>query len=76
MGAGDGPVLARPVRRPRLPEWAALAVHDGEALRHEPLRLTVMIEAPKKAITDVLQRHDAVRALFDNGWLHLFALAA
>lgn len=50
------------------------AVHDGAALAHEPLRLSVLIEAPRSAIAGVLARHDAVRALFDNGWLHLFAL--
>jgi uncharacterized protein YbcC (UPF0753/DUF2309 family) len=51
------------------------AVHDGETLAHEPLRLTVMIEAPQEAISAVLARHANVKALFDNGWLHLFALA-
>jgi len=50
------------------------AVHDGDRLVHDPLRLTVLIEAPREAILDVLSRHDAVRALFDNGWLHLLAL--
>ena len=50
------------------------SVHDGEAYAHEPLRLSVCIEAPRQAICDVLSRHDNVRALFDNGWLHLFAL--
>jgi hypothetical protein len=25
-------------------------------------------------MSDVLRRHDGVRALFDNRWLHLFAL--
>jgi uncharacterized protein YbcC (UPF0753/DUF2309 family) len=50
------------------------SVHDGDAYAHEPLRLSVCIEAPRQAITDVLRRHDNVRALFDNGWLHLFAL--
>ncbi len=55
--------------------WPALAiVHDGSGFVHEPLRLTVAIEAPKEAITDILRRHPQVRALFDNGWLHLFAL--
>jgi uncharacterized protein YbcC (UPF0753/DUF2309 family) len=49
-------------------------VHDGETLAHEPLRLTVMIEAPQEEITAVLARHANVKALFDNGWLHLFAL--
>jgi uncharacterized protein YbcC (UPF0753/DUF2309 family) len=50
------------------------SVHDGEAFIHEPLRLSVCIEAPRKAMTDILKRHDGVRALFDNRWLHLFAL--
>ena len=50
------------------------AVHDGKALAHEPLRLSVMIEAPRAAIIDVLERHPQVRDLFDNGWLHLFTL--
>ncbi|WP_366653790.1 DUF2309 domain-containing protein [Fodinicurvata sp. EGI_FJ10296] len=57
--------------RPGLP-WQA--VHDGERLVHDPLRLSVMIEAPQSAIADVLDRHPDVQALFDNGWLHLFAL--
>jgi len=50
------------------------SVHDGERLVHEPLRLSVCIEAPRDAIGEILSRHDNVRALFDNGWLHLFAL--
>ena len=50
------------------------SVHDGADLAHEPLRLTVIVEAPQKAINDILARHDGVRALFDNRWLHLLAL--
>lgn len=50
------------------------AVHDGERLVHEPLRLSVMIEAPREQILKVLEKHPDVRALFDNGWLHLFVL--
>jgi uncharacterized protein YbcC (UPF0753/DUF2309 family) len=50
------------------------SVHDGEALAHEPLRLSVCIEAPAEAMTEILARHDEVRALFDNGWLHLFQI--
>lgn len=52
------------------------AVHDGVGLAHEPLRLSVLIEAPREAISAILARHDGVRALFDNGWMHLFALEA
>jgi uncharacterized protein YbcC (UPF0753/DUF2309 family) len=50
------------------------SVHDGERLMHEPLRLSVLIEAPREAMADILDRHPQVRALFDNRWLHLFAL--
>jgi uncharacterized protein YbcC (UPF0753/DUF2309 family) len=50
------------------------SVHDGARLMHEPLRLTVCIAAPHEAMTEILARHDGVRALFDNRWLHLFAL--
>ena len=50
------------------------SVHDGEAHAHEPLRLSVCVEAPREAMSEVLRRHEGVRALFDNGWLHLFAL--
>lgn len=50
------------------------SVYDGEKLAHDPLRLSVCIEAPREAITDVLAKHDGVRALFDNSWLHLFRL--
>lgn len=50
------------------------SVHDGNKLVHEPVRLTVCIEAPIAAMTNILARHDNVRALFDNRWLHLIAL--
>jgi uncharacterized protein YbcC (UPF0753/DUF2309 family) len=50
------------------------SVHDGECLAHEPLRLSVCIEAPLEAMTEILERHAGVRALFDNRWMHLFAL--
>ncbi len=50
------------------------SVHDGNEIVHEPLRLTVCIEAPCEAMTAILDRHPQVRALFDNRWLHLFAL--
>ncbi len=50
------------------------AVHDGARAVHDPLRLTVMIEAPAEAITAILSRHPGVRTLFDNGWLHLMTL--
>lgn len=63
---GNGGVL-----RGGLP-WQS--VHDGDALVHTPLRLTVCVEAPRDAITAVLARHEGVRALFDQRWLHLLAM--
>ncbi|GHE04214.1 hypothetical protein U879_06950 [Defluviimonas sp. 20V17] len=59
--------------RPGLP-WQSL--HDGAGLRHDPVRLAVVIEAPEAAISGVLDRHPGVRALFDNGWLSLHAMDA
>lgn len=50
------------------------SVHDGEKLVHDPVRLSVCIEAPRDAIAHILSRHPGVKALFDNQWLHLFAL--
>ncbi|TVR09573.1 MAG: DUF2309 domain-containing protein [Salinarimonadaceae bacterium] len=50
------------------------AVHDGEKLAHEPLRLTVLVEAPREAVIDILERHPPVRDLFENGWLHLLLM--
>lgn len=50
------------------------SVHDGEDYAHDPLRLSVCIEAPREAMSEILARHAQVRALFDNGWLHLFSL--
>lgn len=63
---GNGGIL-----RAGLP-WQS--VHDGESYAHDPLRLSVCIEAPREAMTDILEKHEGVRALFDNRWLHLFAL--
>jgi uncharacterized protein YbcC (UPF0753/DUF2309 family) len=50
------------------------SVRDGVGLQHEPLRLSVLVAAPCAAIGDILARHPGVAALFDQGWMHLFAL--
>lgn len=52
------------------------SLHDGERWVHTPLRLSVVIEAPRSAIEAVLEKHDKVRGLVDQGWLDLFALDA
>ncbi len=48
------------------------SLHDGERWVHEPLRLTVVIDAPAEAIERVLHQHAVVRQLVDHGWLHLW----
>lgn len=50
------------------------SVHDGEKLVHEPLRLSVVIEAPIDAINAVIAKHAMVRDLADHKWLQLFAI--
>ena len=52
------------------------SVHDGKDFVHEPLRLTVCVDAPCDAIDAILSRHADVRALFDSRWLHLLAFDA
>jgi len=50
------------------------SVHDGERFQHEPVRLNVIVEAPTAALDDIIARHDHVRHLVENGWLHLLAM--
>jgi uncharacterized protein YbcC (UPF0753/DUF2309 family) len=59
--------------RPGLP---LQSIHDGTALVHEPMRLNAVIEAPVDAMSDIIARHDGLRALLDNGWVHLFQIDA
>ncbi len=48
------------------------SLHNGQRWVHEPLRLTVVIDAPQQAIDAVIARHPVVRQLLDNAWLHLW----
>lgn len=50
------------------------SVHDGEQLQHEPLRLSVIIEAPREAIMEVVENHRNVRDLVDGTWISLTAI--
>ncbi len=50
------------------------SIHDGENWQHEPLRLNVVIEAPLEAMNTILEKHQSVRDLCDNGWLNLMAM--
>jgi uncharacterized protein YbcC (UPF0753/DUF2309 family) len=53
---------------------ALQSLHDGRNWIHEPIRLTVIIEAPQSAIDDVIAHHEKVRELVENAWVHLFQI--
>lgn len=50
------------------------SVHDGSKLIHEPLRLSVYIEAPQAEIDKIIANHAVVSELVDNHWLYIFAI--
>ena len=50
------------------------SVHDGIRYQHHPLRLLVLLAAPRSAIKSILSKHPDVADLVANGWLHLLAL--
>lgn len=53
--------------------WESL--HDGESFVHDPIRLTAVIAAPRDAVKEIIRRHEAVRQLVTNGWMHLLVIA-
>ncbi len=48
------------------------SLYIGEQLVHEPLRLTVVIDASAANIERIIGKHTTVKQLVDNGWLHLW----
>jgi uncharacterized protein YbcC (UPF0753/DUF2309 family) len=50
---------------------AMQSVHDGERWMHDPLRLSVFIEAPAAAIDAIIAKHGMVRDLVEHEWLFL-----
>ncbi|MFZ5960452.1 YbcC family protein [Pseudomonas knackmussii] len=50
------------------------SLHDGQRWVHRPLRLCVVIEAPRNMIDKVIDKHEVVRHLVDHGWLYLLRL--
>ena len=47
------------------------SVHDGDRWRHEPVRLSVVIDAPQQRIEAVLAEQPDVARLVENEWLFL-----
>ena len=50
------------------------SVNDGKKMVHEPLRLSVFIEAPRSEIERIIQKHETVRQLVSHGWLHILQI--
>lgn len=55
---------------------ARQSVHDGRRWMHEPLRLSVFVEAPADAIDAIVAHHAVVRDLVHNEWLFLHRIDA
>ena len=51
---------------------AMQSLHDGKHWRHQPVRMSVYIAAPRDAILNIVQKHSAVAELIDNDWLTVF----
>lgn len=48
------------------------SLHDGNGWYHEPVRLTVVIDAPATSIRRAMARNPVLVQLCDNGWLLLW----
>ncbi len=47
---------------------------NGDIPYHEPLRLFVVIEAPRERIIAIIERQPILKQLCDNEWIHLMAI--
>lgn len=46
---------------------------DDEVFHH-PIRLSTLIQAPKRFIIQILVSDEKLKSLLDNGWIHLFIM--
>ncbi|WAJ35717.1 DUF2309 domain-containing protein [Pseudomonas sp. GOM7] len=53
---------------------ARQSLHDGQRWVHRPVRLSVVIAAPRAMIDQVIAEHQVVRELVENAWLYLLQL--
>ena len=47
---------------------------DDEQLYHNPIRLSVLIQAPVSRVTQILTHNPALRELLDNSWIYLMVM--
>ncbi len=52
--------------------WQSL--HTGDHYQHLPLRLLVVIAAPRESIQRIIDKHELIASLIANSWLHLLAI--
>lgn len=50
------------------------SVMNGEEPYHEPMRLFLIVEAPRSRIETLIQRHPILQRFYHNRWVHLVAL--
>lgn len=50
------------------------SIHDGKEFQHLPYRLNVIIDAPQKAVVNIIKKHNHLSELFDNQWISLMLL--
>jgi len=50
------------------------SIHNGKDYQHQPLRLTTILFAPRKAIDSILVKHKHVFELVDNQWLTIISV--
>ncbi|WP_421806231.1 DUF2309 domain-containing protein [Flagellimonas sp.] len=53
--------------------WESLYNADNEPY-HSPLRLTVVIQAPKERVNTILSKYEALKSLVTNEWIHLIIM--
>lgn len=49
------------------------SVHNGKSLMYAPLRLSVVVEAPRERIATILAQQPALQESLNNAWFFLFA---
>ncbi|MHA7864005.1 DUF2309 domain-containing protein [Flagellimonas marinaquae] len=53
--------------------WESLYNADNQPY-HSPLRLTVVIQAPKERVNAILSKHEGLRSLVANEWIYLIIM--
>jgi uncharacterized protein YbcC (UPF0753/DUF2309 family) len=47
---------------------------SDEMMYHQPLRLSVMIQAPLTRVSDIIARNEGMKRLLDNEWIYLMVM--